>query len=155
MTFKDGLSPAFYLLLSIIGIALSSVILTTYASENISTATRNSEFVFASLILAASILGAVLGSIFLVVGCMKAEVSEPMIKTSSTFSHFLVDLLTLLTGALILALSSIIISNGDAVASSATNLASVILAVSVLSVVYAGVRLSLKLAETCKERVVE
>lgn len=155
MTVKDGLAPLFYVMLSVIGIALSSVILTTYASESISSATSRTDFIFASLILAVSTLGCVLACGFLVLGCMRAESSEPIIKTSSTFAHFFVDFLTLITGALILALSSIIISHGTQLPSSATSFAAVILAGSVLAVVYSAVRLSLKLAATCQERVVE
>lgn len=156
MAFKEGLPGFCYLVLSVIGIALAAIIVSTYTTNQITQEgiQHVTAFTFASVILAFSTLGFILGTWAMVVGCIKPKTSEPVIKTTNTCFEVTMDLLTLFTGILILALAAIIVSYGDAVHKSAYQFAAVILAVSSISVAVSVTILSLKVADTCKSRIV-
>jgi len=152
MTCWDALYPVGYCLLSIIGLALSAIIVDTILAKGISI-DNDSEYVFASVTLAVSSVGLVAGVVATVLACRR-EKDASLIRTTNDFKEGLLNVLGLAIGGLILALAALVVKIGTpAVSSSSFTFAIAVLALSGASIIISLATVLVNCAKSCETRV--
>lgn len=148
-------------MVSIVGIALSSVIIEFYGTKKSLVPSsememiQESAYVYASIILAFSSIGLIISVWATVAACLrKSDELNNKLRTTNDCMEISFDVAILVMGMLILALSAVIIlSFGDAVAESAFTFAAVILAIACVSVIVSVGKLIGKCLKCCETRV--
>jgi hypothetical protein len=147
MGYKEGIFPLWYVVLSMIGLSLSAIIVDTKSIHE-------SDFIFAAVTLSLSIASLCITTWWMVTSCRAASDSESTVHTTNDCAILSMDLLAIFLSGILLALASIVLSLGSLIVSTSYIYATVVVAVSSLTILVVLGRLVGQARKSCEPRVV-